>query len=183
MDYKIAELEIMADSLSKGIDLQIIKMSNINKIIQELKEVSKKTYPDPSPKQEQNINIIKKIPSFSPTQEQNITKKRKFSDDKHNQYIQKLLNGKKKANPWKLGMSKYVTITYVESSKKWILQSSIFDVSETFSKKEDAETFYEKILDKYDISYDYITRNGYTLPPITYPVYKDAIDGLILISK
>ena len=178
----------MTDSLSKGIDLQLIKMSNINKIIQELKKIipvpSPVLSPVPSPvPSPASVPIPKPIPSFSPKLEQNINKKRKFSDDKRNEYLEKLTNGKKKAHPWKLGMSKYVTITYVESSKKWILQSSIFEVSETFSKKEDAETFYEKILDKYDISYDYITRNEYTLPPITYPKYKDAIDGLILISK
>jgi len=144
-------MEDKISSLSKNIDRLNKEILNITKIIQELKP------------------------------EKNINKKRKVNDDKRNEIIQKLINGKKKSQSWKPGMSKYITITYIGSNKKWIFQSTIFNISELFQTKEDAESYYEKILDKYDISYEYITRNEYVSG--INSEYKDAIDGLILISK
>jgi hypothetical protein len=91
--------------------------------------------------------------------EVNPKKRKLYSDEERDTIIQKLINGKKKSQNWKEGMSKYSTITY--TGKKWILQSYIFNESAVFSTKEGAEAYYEKIVEKYDIGLEYITRNGY----------------------
>ena len=150
MDSKLAELSAKVENMSK-------QLSDMSKIIGELKNEE-----------------VKKVVEVN----QNKFKKRKFNK-KYDEFIQKLIVGKKKSLVWKLGMSKYINITK-DTNNKWLLQSSIFNEHNKFKSREEAELYYEKILDKYDIDYDYITRNEYVA---VNESYNDAIDGLILISS
>jgi hypothetical protein len=89
--------------------------------------------------------------------------KRKAKDEIRDELIARLMNGKKKTKAWKKGMSKYGSITYMEnSSKKWLWQSVIFDDgNQNFDTKDEAEAFYEKVIAKYNIPVEYITRREY----------------------
>jgi len=144
MEHQIKKLETLVDKIFE--DVFIIK-----KAINELK-----------PSEEVNINTVNK---------ETVPKKRKrYFDVKRDSIIEKLMVGKKKSHAWKEGMSKYVSIIY--NNKKWIFQSNIFDECETFSTKEEAEAYYEKIIDKFDIDVEYITRNGYNDT-------NEAVEGLL----
>jgi hypothetical protein len=133
----------------------------------------------------QNIDTVAKTNHLVLNKKRKLThdiilnKKRKLEQDKDN-IISRLVNGQKKSQLWKEGMSKYTTITYVKQNNKWILQSSIFKISEHFDTKEEAEKYYENIIKSYDIDVKYITRNGYIPKNMTE---NDAIYGLLSIGK
>jgi len=147
MDNQLKKLELLVDKIFEDV-------FNVKKVINELKSSG-----------DVEVNINKEI----------VPKKRKrYSDVRRDNIIQKLISGKKKSHAWKQGMSKYVSITH--TNNKWIFQSNIFDESETFSTKEEAEAYYEKIIDKFDIDVEYITRNGYNDT-------KDAIDVLLQFAN
>lgn len=85
--------------------------------------------------------------------------KRKLNSVTDN-YIQKLIASKNKAKPWSTGMSKYVSISQVNN--KWRWETTIFNENyKNFNTKEEAEKYYESVLEKYDIDTVYITRVGY----------------------
>ena len=113
------------------------------------------------------------------TQDIILNKKRKLIQDKDT-IISRLVNGQKKSQLWKEGMSKYTAITFVKQNNTWILQSGIFKISEHFTTKEEAEKYYENIIKSYDIDVKYITRNGYIPKNMRE---NDAIYGLLSIGK
>ena len=125
------------------------------------------------------INISKIIKDLKNEVNQNKFKKRKLTrkEQEKDELIHKLINAKKKSNVWKYEMSKYINIT-LDTNNNWLLQSSIFNEYSKFNSREDAELYYEKIINKYNIDTEYITRIGYV-----NDTYKQAIDGLILISS
>jgi hypothetical protein len=76
--------------------------------------------------------------------------------------IERLKNGMTKSAPWKKGMSKYTSITYVPAVKKWLLQSHIFDTKmKYFTERKDVENLYENIIKQNNIPIEYITRKNY----------------------
>jgi len=89
--------------------------------------------------------------------------KKKTANEIRDEYISRLINGRKKSKPWSIGMSKYGSITYMEGSlKKWLWQSAIFDEpNQNFETKEEAESYFEQILKKYNIPVEYIIRRNY----------------------
>jgi len=125
------------------------------------------------------IDISKIIKDLKYEVNQNKFKKRKLTKEEQEKdtLIHKLINGKKKSNVWKYGMSKYINIT-LDTNNNWLLQSNIFNEYSKFNSREEAELYYEKIINKYNIDTEYITRIGYV-----NDTYKEAIDGLILISS
>jgi len=142
--------------------------------IKVMEDILDKMYLNLDKQYESIVNIRKCINNLK-LKEVNQNKKRKLCSDKDkDEIIQKLINGKKKALDWKEGMSKYITIT--NTGKKWIFQSHIFNESVIFSTKEGAEAYYEKIVAKYDIGLEYITRNGYNET-------SDAVEGLLQFSN
>ena len=77
-----------------------------------------------------------------------------------NDYIEQLIQSKKKAHPWSKGMSKYICISKVNN--KWRWETTIFNENyKNFNTKEEAEKYYESIIMKYNIDPIYITRYGY----------------------
>ena len=77
-----------------------------------------------------------------------------------NDYIEQLIQSKKKAHPWSKNMSKYICISKVNN--KWRWETTIFDENyKNFNTKEEAEKYYESIIMKYNIDPIYITRYGY----------------------
>jgi hypothetical protein len=77
-----------------------------------------------------------------------------------NDYIEQLIQSKKKAHPWSKDMSKYICISKVNN--KWRWETTIFNENyKNFNTKEEAEKYYESIIMKYNIDPIYITRYGY----------------------
>jgi len=134
---------------------QIIELK---KIIQEQKEPEKQIIELQNIIQEQKepeTQIIKSKEVIT----QEIPKKRNF-DDVTNDYIERLILTKKRSKPWSDGMSKYISITLVNDRWRW--ESSIFDENHiNFKLKEDAEKYFETLIEKYNIDPIYITRIGY----------------------
>ena len=86
-----------------------------------------------------------------------VTKKAKIRDE----YIERLKSGRGKSREWSPGMSKYSSVSYNSTINKWHLVSNIFDENISFKSRIEAETYYEKILAKYDIPVEYIIRREY----------------------
>ena len=102
---------------------------------------------------------IKENKEVKENKEENINKKRKI-DTLTNNYIEQLIETKKRSKPWSNGMSKYTSITLVNDRWRW--QSNVFsDTHINFKEKEEAESHYEKVIAKYNIDPFYITREGY----------------------
>ena len=92
--------------------------------------------------------------------------------------IERLKNGMAKSAPWKKGMSKYTSITYVPAVKKWLLQSHIFDTKmKYFTERKDVENLYENIIKQNNIPIEYITRKNYDATKDNYnPVIDEEED-------
>lgn len=74
--------------------------------------------------------------------------------------INKLKRGIKKAGSYKIGGSKYMSITL--QNNRWTFAKNILNPNpKIFKTKKDAENYYEQIIAKHDIPVEYITRNGY----------------------
>jgi hypothetical protein len=169
----------------------IILFTGTNRIITmdqkitELKAILNKIIENFDNQKKEILNLKKIINSFE-DKNQNITKP-KVNDA----IINRLINGKNKSQDWKKGMSKYIGITYVVATKKWIFQSGIFNNSEYFSTKEEAESYYENILTKNNIDFSYVIRNGYVSDQTDSVTGEtdavsgetDAVSGLMMICK
>jgi lipopolysaccharide biosynthesis regulator YciM len=153
-EKQIIELQEIIQK-QKEQEKQIIELK---KIIQEQKEPEKKIIELQNIIQEQKepeTQIIKSKEVIT----QEIPKKRNF-DDVTNDYIERLTLTKKRSKPWSDGMSKYISITLVNDRWRW--ESSIFDENHiNFKLKEDAEKYFETLIEKYNIDPIYITRIGY----------------------
>jgi hypothetical protein len=83
-------------------------------------------------------------------------------ESKRDILIQRLKNGMSKSSPWKKGMSKYTSITFVPAVKKWLIQSHIFNTGlKYFKNRKDVETTYENIIKENNIPVEYIIRKEY----------------------
>jgi hypothetical protein len=147
------------ESIIKNMDKKISKLENV---ISQMKTpipkkgIKRKAEPDPKPDPNPPI------------------KKSKIGSKRDIQ-IQRLKNGVSKSTPWKKGMSKYTSITYVPAVKKWLLQSHIFDTKmKYFKNRKDAETLYENIMKDNNIPIEYIIRKNYNAEEDSYdPVVDD----------
>jgi hypothetical protein len=107
------------------------------------------------------IGVKRKAVSLSLTESKPPIKKTKI-ESKRDILIQRLKNGMSKSSPWKKGMSKYTSITFVPAVKKWLLQSHIFNTGiKYFKNRKDVETVYENIIKENNIPVEYIIRKEY----------------------
>jgi len=87
-------------------------------------------------------------------------KKRKINIDVD--IYDQLVKSRNCSDPWKEGMSKYIGITCDPSTKKWKINSIIFNINmSNIEKKELAEKLFEGIVKDHGISFDHIIRKGY----------------------
>jgi DNA repair exonuclease SbcCD ATPase subunit len=148
-DTKISELKDIID-----INDRLLKQKDeeISKIIKKQEEQDKQIL-------ELREYIKKDIKQNIDTEEELNKNKRKLSVIT-NDYIEQLIQSKKKAHPWSKDMSKYICISKVNN--KWRWETTIFDENyKNFNTKEEAEKYYESIIMKYNIDPIYITRYGY----------------------
>jgi uncharacterized protein YjgD (DUF1641 family) len=158
MEAQLNELKKSFDEYKSEIDLKIniIKESlckvlkNQTELIQYVGKLEKK-------------EIVKKRSRFDEDDHEIIRNiKPKVSKEVSKEIIiKRLIRGKTMSLKWSKGMSKYVSITYCTSIKKWQYNSSIFNESRWFNTKLEVETFAEDICKKYDIPLEYITRKEY----------------------
>lgn len=90
-----------------------------------------------------------------------ISKKRESETNEQEEIIERLKKGKNMADSWVKGMSKYTSINFNKTSKKWTLQSSIFGEVKFFDTNKEAEKHFESILEEKEIPFEYITRKNY----------------------
>jgi len=156
---KIKNLSHVLDNNTKVLDNDVIELK---KTIDEMKKTIADLKSSPLVPKHAKVTSSPSPPTSAAPKPIKQGVKRKSKDAIRDELIARLINGKKKSKPWSSKMSKYSSITYISSQKKWLWQSHIFDEdNQTFNTKEDAESFYEKIVSKFDIPFEYITRNGY----------------------
>lgn len=133
---------------------EIAKVNRLEKIIIELQsQVSKLEKLSSKPKTQ-----VKRPREPEPEPVPKKIKQTNLRDE----YIERLKNGRSKSKEWEPGMSKYSSVSYNTTVKKWFWISNIFDGNVTFFKSRNmAEKHYENILAKYNIPVEYIIRRGY----------------------
>jgi hypothetical protein len=150
---------VQANQVTKIYELKEINEKLLKQKDEEISKIIKK-----QEEQDKQILELQQFIKQDKQQKQNmedesIKNKRKLSVIT-NDYIEQLIQSKKKAHPWSDGMSKYICISKVNN--KWRWETTIFDENyKNFNTKEEAEKYYESIIMKYNIDPIYITRYGY----------------------